>query len=246
MAKKKIFVEIFLLQNENRNLTEKSFSVHREASNFLEIFIEKEKFLEKIHDRLKVFESERNEFRKTIENLQNEAKLNREEIRTKNDENQNLRKTIDEEKRKNLSLTDEIKHLEQLRQSIVVFEKKLDQKQTKLNEFSNKIIEKDNLIENKVKECQKHRIELKDLENKYSQLGKQLETQINDLTKQIHKLNLEKETLKNDLDSLRLSQQNVSLKRTIRSTISLKRRVTQQILQIDVFSLAISHFYHRT
>jgi hypothetical protein len=73
-----------------------------------------------------------------------------------------------------------------------------------------KIIEKEDIIETKVKECQKHRLELRELETKYYTLGKQLEEQILAMTKEIEKLNVEKEMLKFDLESLRLNQQNVS------------------------------------
>jgi len=72
-----------------------------------------------------------------------------------------------------------------------------------------KIIEKEDIIETKVKECQKHRLELRELETKYYTLGKQLEEQIIGMTKEIEKLNVEKEMLKFDLESLRLNQQNV-------------------------------------
>lgn len=74
-----------------------------------------------------------------------------------------------------------------------------------------KIIEKEDIIETKVKECQKHRLELRELETKYYTLGKQLEDQINSMSKEIEKLNIEKETLKSDLESLRFNQQNVNL-----------------------------------
>lgn len=105
----------------------------------------------------------------------------------------------------------DLRHVDQLRQSIVIFEKKLDQKQTRVNELSMKIIEKEDIIETKVKECQKHRLELRELETKYYTLGKQLEEQIIGMTKEMEKLNVEKEMLKFDLESVRLSQQNVSL-----------------------------------
>ena len=104
--------------------------------------------------------------------------------------------------------------MDQLRQSIVTFEKKLDQKQTRVNELSMKIIEKEDIIETKVKECQKHRLELRELETKYYTLGKQLEEQISSMGKEMEKLNCEKEMLKFDLESLRLSQQNEQLTKT--------------------------------
>ena len=104
----------------------------------------------------------------------------------------------------------DLKHLEQLRQSILTFEKKLDQKQTRVNELSMKIIEKEDLLENKVKECQRHRLELRELEGKYYNLGKQLEEQIISMSKEMDKLKVEKEMLRFDLESIRLTQQNVS------------------------------------
>ena len=110
--------------------------------------------------------------------------------------------------------TQDLRHVEQLRQSIVIFEKKLDQKQTRVNELSMKIIEKEDIIETKVKECQKHRLELRELETKYYTLGKQLEEQIVGMTKEMEKLNVEKEMLKFDLESLRLNQQHVSSRET--------------------------------
>ena len=138
--------------------------------------------------------------------------------------NQSLDKSIQQQKNINQELQEEnnrlttintkqlqdLRHVEQLRQSIVVLEKKLDQKQTRVNELSMKIIEKEDIIETKVKECQKHRLELRELETKYYTLGKQLEDQINAMSKEMEKLNVEKEMLKFDLESLRLNQQNVN------------------------------------
>ena len=109
----------------------------------------------------------------------------------------------------NARQSQDLRHVEQLRQSIIIFEKKLDQKQTRVNELSMKIIEKEDIIETKVKECQKHRMELREIESKYYTLGKQLEEQIIGMTKEMEKLNVEKEMLKFDLESLRLNQQNV-------------------------------------
>ncbi|CAF1355023.1 unnamed protein product, partial [Didymodactylos carnosus] len=91
------------------------------------------------------------------------------------------------------------KQLDQMKQSILTFEKKLDIKQQRVNELSIKIIEKEDIIETKVKECQKHRLELRELESKYYNLGKELEIQITTMTKEIEKLNIEKEMLKFDL-----------------------------------------------
>lgn len=109
----------------------------------------------------------------------------------------------------NAKQAQDLKHLDQLRQSILTFEKKLDQKQTRVNELSMKIIEKEDIIESKVKECQRHRLELRELETKYYNLGKQLEEQIVAMSKEIEKLNIEKEMLRLDLEALRLAQKNV-------------------------------------
>jgi len=155
----------------------------------------------------------------TIDNLQLSSKYIQEQIII----NQTLEKNLDEQKIINNELQKEntrlstlntkqsqdLRHVEQLRQSIITFEKKLDQKQTRVNELSMKIIEKEDIIETKVKECQKHRLELRELETKYYTLGKQLEEQIIGMTKEIEKLNVEKEMLKFDLESVRLHQQNV-------------------------------------
>jgi chromosome segregation ATPase len=161
----------------------------------------------------------------TIDNLQNSSKNFHEEYQQQIIHNQTLEKTIEQQKIINNELQQEntrlstlnakqsqdLRHIEQLRQSIITFEKKLDQKQTRVNELSMKIIEKEDIIETKVKECQKHRLELRELETKYYTLGKQLEEQIIAMTKEIEKLNVEKEMLKFDLESLRLNQQNVRL-----------------------------------
>ena len=147
-----------------------------------------------------------------------------EQLQTQININQTLEKNLEQQKLTNSDLQKEnthlsslnakqlqdLRHIEQLRQSIITFEKKLDQKQTRVNELSMKIIEKEDIIETKVKECQKHRLELRELETKYYSLGKQLEEQISAMSKEIEKLNVEKEILKFDLESLRLSQQNVS------------------------------------
>ena len=156
----------------------------------------------------------------TIDNLQNFQ----DEYQNQLTINQNLEKSFEQQKIVNNELQQEnsrlavlnakqsqdLRHVEQLRQSIVTFEKKLDQKQTRVNELSMKIIEKEDIIETKVKECQKHRLELRELETKYYSLGKQLEEQIIAMSKEIEKLNVEKEMLKFDLESLRLNQQNVN------------------------------------
>lgn len=155
--------------------------------------------------------------------LENSSKELRQQFDHQKHINQTLDKSIHQQKNINQELQEEnnrlttintkqlqdLRHVEQLRQSIVVLEKKLDQKQTRVNELSMKIIEKEDIIETKVKECQKHRLELRELESKYYTLGKQLEDQIHAMTKEIEKLNVEKEMLKFDLESLRLNQQNV-------------------------------------
>jgi len=165
-----------------------------------------------------------NRLQKTIDNLQNSSKKSEEQLQIQLNKNQILEKTFEQQKQVNNELQQEntrlsilnakqlqeLKHLEQLRQSILTFEKKLDQKQTRVNELSMKIIEKEDIIETKVKECQKHRLELRELETKYYTLGKQLEEQIISMTKEIEKLNVEKEMLRFDLESIRLNQQNVS------------------------------------
>jgi hypothetical protein len=161
----------------------------------------------------------------TIDNIQISSKNFEEQLQIQIAANQILEKNVEEQKVINSELQEEntrlstlntkqsqdLRHVEQLRQSIIIFEKKLDQKQTRVNELSMKIIEKEDIIETKVKECQKHRLELRELETKYYTLGKQLEEEIITMTKEMEKLNIEKEMLKFDLESLRLNQQNVSL-----------------------------------
>ena len=206
----------------------------KQVEEFLQVFNSQQDLLEKIRQRLINLTSENNETSNLIEELDEKRKLS-EEFRLKFKDyeekyqnqlsiNEKLEKIIEEEKTKNQQLTEEnvrlanltnkqsqdLRHLEQLRQSIVIFEKKLDQKQTRVNELSMKIIEKEDIIETKVKECQKHRLELRELETKYYNLGKQLEDQIIGMSKEIEKLNVEKEMLKFDLESVRLSQQTVS------------------------------------
>ena len=160
----------------------------------------------------------------TIENLQISSKKFEELLEIQTITNQTLEKDFEQQKLINNELQQEnirlstlntkqsqdLRHVEQLRQSIITFEKKLDQKQTRVNELSMKVIEKEDIIETKVKECQRHRLELRELETKYYTLGKQLEEQIIAMTKEIEKLNVEKEMLKFDLESIRLSQKNVS------------------------------------
>jgi len=165
-----------------------------------------------------------NRLQKSMDNLQVSSKKIDEQLQIQINKNQTLEKAFEQQKIVNNELQQEntrlstlnakqlqdLKHLEQLRQSILTFEKKLDQKQTRVNELSMKIIEKEDIIETKVKECQKHRLELRELETKYYTLGKQLEEQIVTMTKEMEKLNVEKEMLRFDLESLRLTQQNVS------------------------------------
>jgi len=166
-----------------------------------------------------------NRLQKSIDNLQIASQKFEEQLQIQINKNQTLEKTLEQQKLVNNELQQEntrlstlnakqlqdLKHAEQLRQSILTFEKKLDQKQTRVNELSMKIIEKEDIIETKVRECQKHRLELRELEAKYHTLGKQLEEQIIGMTKEMEKLNVEKEMLRFDLESIRLTQQNVSI-----------------------------------
>ena len=153
-------------------------------------------------------------------------------------------KTLQDENQRLNALTQkqsqDLRHAEQLRQSIVIFEKKLDQKQTRVNELSMKIIEKEDIIETKVKECQKHRLELRELETKYYTLGKQLEEQIISMSKEMEKLNVEKEMLKFDLESLRLNQQGDRPKSSAEEELArLKAECRQQIVEGEIESLKL-------
>jgi pyridoxine/pyridoxamine 5'-phosphate oxidase len=108
----------------------------------------------------------------TIDNLQISSKKLEEKLDTQILINQTFEKTIEQQKLMtnefqhentrlsaiNARQSQDLRHVEQLRQSIITFEKKLDQKQTRVNELSMKIIEKEDIIETKVKECQKHRM----------------------------------------------------------------------------------------
>jgi chromosome segregation ATPase len=188
----------------------------------------------------------------TIDNLQNSSKNFHEQYQQQITQNQTLEKSLEQQKIINNELQQEntrlstlnakqsqdLRHIEQLRQSIITFEKKLDQKQTRVNELSMKIIEKEDIIETKVKECQKHRLELRELETRYYTLGKQLEEQILAMTKEIEKLNVEKEMLKFDLESLRLNQQNERSKTTtIDDEIArVKSECRQQIIDGEIES----------
>ena len=92
---------------------------------------------------------------KTIDNFQLTTKKTEEQLQIQMNKNQTLEKAFEQQKIVNNELQQEntrlstlnakqmqdIKHLEQLRQSILTFEKKLDQKQTRVNELSMKIIE---------------------------------------------------------------------------------------------------------
>jgi len=163
--------------------------------------------LDTTKQQLEIKDSTNQQLQITIENLNNSLKTQQEQQTKLEDENARLTQI-------NQKQIQDLRHMDQLRQSIVTFEKKLDQKQTRVNELSMKIIEKEDIIETKVKECQKHRLELRELETKYYTLGKQLEEQISSMGKEMEKLNCEKEMLKFDLESLRLSQQNEQLTKT--------------------------------
>lgn len=174
-----------------------------------------------------------NRLQKSLDNFQLIIKKSDEEIQNQSNKYQILEKTYEQQRVINNELQQEntrlstlnakqlqdLKHLEQLRQSILTFEKKLDQKQTRVNELSMKIIEKEDIIETKVKECQKHRLELRELETKYYTLGKQLEEEILGMTKEIEKLNIEKEMLRCDLESIRLNKHLVSYLRLNKENI---------------------------
>ena len=155
----------------------------------------------------------------TVSEIQLASRAADEERQQQADLHQAVQAKLDELQEENTRLatviakqTQDLRHGEQLRQSILILEKKLDQKQTRVNELSMKVIEKEDIIETKVKECQKHRLELRELETKYYTLGKQLEGQIIEMTKEIEKLNVEKEMLKFDLESIRLHQHSVSFR----------------------------------
>ncbi|CAF0888580.1 unnamed protein product, partial [Didymodactylos carnosus] len=173
------------------------------------------------------------ELQVTVEQLQNNVKNVTEQLKLKTSEyeeklkhNEQKMRTVDVIEQKNIEIdelmqdhqrlqtvnvklshdmSDMKKQLDQMKQSILTFEKKLDIKQQRVNELSIKIIEKEDIIETKVKECQKHRLELRELESKYYNLGKELELQITAMTKEIEKMNVEKEMLKFDLESLKIS-----------------------------------------
>ena len=149
------------------------------------------------------------EFREKFENVQMKISTLEKQVEQQKSINNELQQDNSRLSTINAKQSQDLKHLDQLRQSIMTFEKKLDQKQTRVNELSMKIIEKEDIIETKVKECQKHRMELRELETKYYTLGKQLEEQIISMSKEIEKLNVEKEMLRLDMDSLRLNQKNV-------------------------------------
>ncbi|CAF3971616.1 unnamed protein product [Rotaria magnacalcarata] len=193
-----------------------------------------------------------NNLQKSFDNLQISSKKSEEQLQSQLNKNQTLEKNFEQQKSVNNELQQEntrlsslnakqlhdLKHLEQLRQSILTFEKKLDQKQTRVNELSMKIIEKEDIIETKVKECQKHRLELRELETKYYTLGKQLEEQILAMTKEMEKLNVEKEMLRFDLESIRLNQKNdrpASARSTAEDQIArVKAECNQQIIEGEV------------
>ncbi|CAF1059346.1 unnamed protein product [Rotaria sordida] len=194
----------------------------------------------------------------TIDNLQISSKNFEEDIQNHLKINQTLEKNLEKQKSINNELQkdntrlstlnakqlQDLRHIEQLRQSIITFEKKLDQKQTRVNELSMKIIEKEDIIETKVKECQKHRLELRELESKYYTLGKQLEEQIIAMSKEMEKLNIEKEMLKFDLESVRLNQHHDRPKSTaIEDEIArIKIECRQQIMdgEIESYKLRIN------
>ncbi|CAF4850775.1 unnamed protein product, partial [Rotaria sp. Silwood1] len=210
--------------------------------------------LDKIKKTYEEKQQKLNQVQKSFDNLQISLKKLEEQHQIEINKNHTLEKTFEQQKLINNELQQEnsrlsslnakqlqdLKHLEQLRQSILTFEKKLDQKQTRVNELSMKIIEKEDIIETKVKECQKHRLELRELETKYYTLGKQLEEQILGMTKEIEKLNVEKEMLKFDLESIRLNQKNdrpTSARSTVEDEIArVKSECHQQIMNGEIES----------
>ncbi|CAF1664164.1 unnamed protein product, partial [Adineta ricciae] len=188
----------------------------------------------------------------TIDNIQLSSKKVEEQLKAQITTTQTLEKNLEQQKTANNELQKEntrlvalnakqaqdTRHVEQLRQSIVTFEKKLDQKQTRVNELSMKIIEKEDIIETKVKECQKHRMELRELEEKYYTLGKQLEEQITSMAKEMDKLNMEKEMLRYDLETLRLNQQSERPKSLLveDEIARVKAECRQQIIDAEIES----------
>ncbi|CAF1045918.1 unnamed protein product [Rotaria sordida] len=216
--------------------------------------------LDKIKKNFEDKQENFNHLQKSYDNLQNSSKTYEEQFQIQINKYQLLEKTFEQQKIINNELQQEntrlssfnikqsqdLKHLEQLRQSILTFEKKLDQKQTRVNELSMKIIEKEDIIETKVKECQKHRLELRELETKYYTLGKQLEEQISAMTIEIEKLNVEKEMLKFDLESIRLNQRNdrpASVRSTVEDEIArVKSECHQQIVdgEIECYKLRLN------
>ncbi|CAF4125188.1 unnamed protein product [Rotaria socialis] len=210
-----------LLQNKNETLNK----IRYRLTNLTYDAVDTCTLLEELDTRKHDLEDTKqlcNQLQTTIDNLHISSKTLEEKLQEHTKTNQTLEKNLEKQKKINGDLQQEntrlstlnakqlqdLRHIEQLRQSIITFEKKLDQKQTRVNELSMKIIEKEDIIETKVKECQKHRLELRELETKYYTLGKQLEEQIMAMTKEMEKLNVEKEMLKFDLESLRLNQQN--------------------------------------
>jgi len=185
-------------------------------------FHEKQQMCERLQSRLE-----------QIENCSREV----EEERSRNDlleknliEQKLLNQELQQENTRLINLntkqSQDLKHIDQLRQSILTFEKKLDQKQTRVNELSMRIIEKEDIIETKVRECQKHRLELRELETKYYTLGKQLEEQILAMSKEIEKLNVEKEMLRLDLESLRTTKNPTIDDEFVRMKIECQQRIS--------------------
>lgn len=197
--------------------TDQICNIVRQATEFLSQLQSKQTLLEQIRQHLNF---DTNDTCVLLEELETMKKnFDDQSMKTNNVEklleqqkliNQELQQENTRLSSLNARQNQDLKHLEQLKQSILTFEKKLDQKQTRVNELSMKIIEKEDLLEVKVRECQKHRVELRELETKYYTLGKQLEEQIITMTKEMDKLKVEKEMLRFDLESIRLTQLNVS------------------------------------
>ena len=135
------------------------------------------------------------------------------EIEFLNKENNALQERVNsDESRLKLATEDVIKHKQKCDQLLSELDAKNDEfskfenliknKEIELNEVNKKLVVRDQIIRDKVKECEICRYDLNDLQLKYNTLGSNTDERIKALTSELESLSVEKNKIYNELVEL--------------------------------------------
>ena len=135
------------------------------------------------------------------------------EIEFLNKENNALQERVNSDESKlNLATEDMAKHkhkcdqllseLDSKNDEFSKFENLIKSKEIELNEINKKLVIRDQIIRDKVKECETCRYDLNDLQIKYNTLGSTTDERIKSLTNELDSLSIEKNKIYNELVEL--------------------------------------------